>query len=168
MTPPAAQPPGDPARDPPRDRPRASVRLTDRPLSVEEAVADVSHPEAGGIAVFAGAVRDHHDGAAVTGLTYEAWEERAGDALRAVADGVVAEFTGVRAVHVSHRLGALAVGELSVVVAASAPHRREAFAAAGALIDRVKATVPIWKQEHLADGTGRWPGTPDAGAPPDG
>lgn len=144
--------------DPPRPRPRIAVELTSEPLSVSAAYDDVSHPESGGIGVFVGTVRNHHEGAAVTGLSYEAWEERARDLLMEVAQEVVAEFAGVRAVHVAHRLGDLDVGDASVVVAASAPHRDEAITAARALIDRVKERVPIWKREHLADGTARWSG----------
>lgn len=146
--------------DPPRGDVRIHVDLTQEPLDVAGAVADVSHPQCGGIGVFLGAVRDHHEGAAVGSLEYEAWEEEARPALRTVAQRVIRRFEGVRAVHLSHRLGHLAIGEVSVIVAASAPHRAEAIAAAEALIDDLKRTVPIWKQEHLADGSSRWPELP--------
>lgn len=146
--------------DPPRGDTRIHVHLTGEPLDVAGAVADVAHPQCGGIGVFLGAVRDHHGGAAVESLEYEAWEEQARPALHAVAQRVIRRFEGVRAVHLSHRLGHLAIGELSVIVAASAPHRAEAIAAAEALIDDLKRTVPIWKQEHLADGSSRWPELP--------
>jgi molybdopterin synthase catalytic subunit len=146
-------------RDPPRTDPSVTVLLTTRPLDVAAAHDAVCHPQSGGVGIFSGMVRDHHDGAAVTSLAYEAWEQRAEAAMRAVADAVVEEYTGVRCVYVGHRLGPLTVGEVSVLCAASAPHRREAIAAATALIDRLKDTVPIWKQEFLADGSDRWPGT---------
>jgi molybdopterin synthase catalytic subunit len=136
-----------------------TVVLTHDPLDVAVAHDAVLHPEAGGVGLFSGTVRNHHAGAAVGHLAYEAWEERAEAAMRAVADGVVADHPGVRCVYVGHRLGPLAVTEVSVVCAASAPHRAEAIAAAQALIDRVKDTVPIWKREVLADGSDRWPGT---------
>ncbi|MBW3658736.1 MAG: molybdenum cofactor biosynthesis protein MoaE [Actinobacteria bacterium] len=145
--------------DPPRDGVRVEVELTDLPLDVGRAHAAVLHPEAGGVGLFSGVVRDHHEGAAVASLTYEAWDEEARIAMRAVADEVAAAFPGVRCVYVGHRIGALAVGEVSVICAASAPHRDEALAAATALIDRVKAFVPIWKHEFLADGRDRWPGS---------
>lgn len=145
--------------DPPRSDPTVTVVLTHDRLDVADAHAAVLHPEAGGIGLFSGVVRDHHEGAAVDHLVYEAWEEQATAAMRAVAEGVLADHGGVRCVYVGHRLGPLAVSEVSVVCAASAPHRAEAIAAAQALIDRVKRTVPIWKQEFLADGRGRWPGT---------
>ncbi len=145
--------------DPPRTDPTVVVLLTHEPLDVAAAHDGVLHPQSGGVGLFSGVVRDHHEGAAVDHLVYEAWEERAEAAMRDVAEAVVTDFPGVRRVHVAHRLGPLAVGEVSVVCAASAPHRHEAIAAAQALIDRVKATVPIWKQELLADGDARWPGT---------
>ncbi len=145
--------------DPVREQPRISWQLTTEPLGLDAALAAVSHPEAGGVGLFAGVVRNHHEGARVSGLTYEAWEERASDAMREVAEEVAAAFPGVRAVHIAHRLGHLEVGEVSVVVAASAPHRAEAIAASRRLVDRVKAAVPIWKQEHLADGVSWWPGS---------
>lgn len=143
--------------DPPRGEPEITVSLTEASLDPAAAVSAVSHPECGGIGLFAGAVRNHHRGDAVEHLVYEAWEQQVRPALREVAGQVLEAHPGVRAVYLAHRTGRLEIGELSVVVAASAPHRREAIAAAGALIDRLKETVPIWKQEHLADGGTRWP-----------
>jgi molybdopterin synthase catalytic subunit len=144
---------------PPRPAtPRIETLLTVDPLEVETAHRSVADPHCGGTTVFTGSVRDHHDGAAVERLEYEAWEERAGTALRKVGEAVVGEHPAVRAVYLAHRLGPLDIGEVSVVVAASAPHRAEAFAAARDLIDRLKAEVPIWKHEFLSDGTRRWPG----------
>lgn len=138
---------------------RVRVLLVRERIGLDEAYEAVAHPESGGVGVFAGAVRNNHEGVAVRGITYEAWEDRATPAMRAVADEVIGAFPMVRAVYIAHRIGPLAVGELSVVVAASAPHRDEAFGAARMLIDLVKASVPIWKQEHLTDGTSRWPGS---------
>lgn len=151
----------DPPRtDPLRTETRVSIDLTEEPLDVARAVADVSHPQCGGLGVFLGAVRDHHEGEPVDSLEYETWEERARPALEAVAGRILDRFEGVRAVHLSHRLGHLEIGDVSVIVAASAPHRAEAIAAAEALIDDLKCSVPIWKHEHLADGTSRWPELP--------
>lgn len=145
--------------DPPRGEVRITTGLTTDPLDAASAVADVAHREAGGIGLFLGVVRDHHEGAAVEGLAYEAWEERAAAELRRLAEEVAEAFPGVRAVHARHRLGALDIGEPSVVVAVSAPHRDEALDATRALIDRLKDEVPIWKHESLRDGSTRWPGT---------
>lgn len=150
---------GDPpGGDPPRADVRIDTGITAEPLDPGAAHRVVADPSCGGVAVFVGVVRDHHEGASVTGLTYEAWEDEAPAALRRVAREVAEEHTGVRAVYAWHRTGSLAVGEPSVVVAASAPHRAEALAACRELIDRLKAEVPIWKQEHLDGGGSRWPG----------
>lgn len=143
--------------DPARCAPVVVVRLMTSALDVGAAHEDVLHPEAGGIGVFTGVVRNHHGGEAVSHLVYEAWEEQAIAAMQRVADEVVAAHPGVRAVHVSHRTGHLDVGDIAVICAASAPHRAEALAAATQLIDRVKDEVPIWKHETLADGRTRWP-----------
>jgi len=153
-----AQPRGHAHLDPDRTDVVVRTLLTTDPLDVAGAHRDVEHPEAGGIGVFSGLVRNHHDGDAVDHLEYEAWEDRAAEMLDRVARDVAAAHPAVRAVHVSHRLGRLEVGEVSVLCAASAPHRDQALAAASDLIDEVKARVPIWKRETLADGTVRWPG----------
>lgn len=134
------------------------MRLTSEPLRLDDALSAVRHPQAGGVGVFAGTVRDHREGRAVAGLRYEAWEEQAAVAMREVAERVLRTHGGVRAVHLAHRVGELGIGEVSVVVAASAPHRDEAMAAAVALIDTLKATVPIWKHERFRDGAAWWPG----------
>lgn len=162
-----AQPAGDPALDPPRSGVRVTTFLTTDPIDVGAAHDDVVDVEAGGIGVFTGVVRNHHDGQPVRELTYEAWEEVAPDALRDVAEDVAAAHPGVRAVHVVHRLGRLGVGEVSIVCAASAPHRAEALAAASALIDEVKARVPVWKREVRGDGSVSWPGAAHPVAPTD-
>lgn len=139
---------------------RVHTRLTATVLSIGEAYDFVVDPASGGVVVFTGTVREHSEGRTVSGLTYEAWEDRAEDALARVADEVVTRWPDVRAVWLEHRTGALEIGEASVVVAVSAPHRAEAFAAARHGIDTLKATVPIWKQEHWKGGGGHWPGSP--------
>jgi len=137
---------------------RITVALTDEPIDVAAALADVADPACGGTALFLGTVRNHHEGAAVASLSYEAWEDQAAPLLATVAAGVAADVPEVVALHVVHRVGDLAIGDVAVVAAASAPHRDEAFRAARELIDRTKQQVPIWKNEHLADGTTRWVG----------
>lgn len=121
-------------------------------------IAEVSDPGSGGLAVFAGAVRDNAGGQQVTGLHYEA-HPGAEDILAAVCRQA-ATMPGVRRVCAVHRIGDLTVGELAVVVAVSAPHRDEAFAACRWLIDTLKADVPIWKQERYVDGGAEWVGCP--------
>jgi molybdopterin synthase catalytic subunit len=128
------------------------------PLSVDEVAAAVADPTAGGTTLFVGAVRDHDSDKQVTGLEYSA-HPSATDRLREVADNVVASYDVV-ALAAVHRVGRLAIGDLAVVVAVSAAHRGEAFAASRALIDDLKAQVPIWKHQVFGDGTEEWDGTP--------
>ena len=140
---------------------RTAVRLVDirdAPLSVDEVLAAVADPAAGGTVVFAGAVRDVDGGRDVTRLDYTA-HPRAMDELRSVAESVAARFPVVAAA-VVHRVGELAIGDLAVVLAVACPHRGEAFEAARALIDELKETVPIWKHQVFDDGSQEWVGTP--------
>lgn len=130
------------------------AELRDEPLSVDEVHAAVCDPGAGGIAIFAGTVRDHDDDRDVVRLSYSAHPAAAAE-LRRVAEKVAADF-GVRAVAAVHRVGDLDVGDLAVVVAAACAHRAEAFDACRALIDQVKRSVPIWKNQWFADGTTEW------------
>jgi len=131
------------------------VRVTAEPLSVDEALAFVADPAAGGICVFVGTVRDHGEAGEVTGLTYEAWDEMAVARLTEIADEL---FQGwpVRKVALLHRSGYLAVGEASVIVAVSSAHRAEAFDACRHGIERLKVDVPIWKKESLVSGEAHW------------
>jgi molybdopterin synthase catalytic subunit len=136
------------------------VRLIDvraAELSVDEVRAAVADPAAGGIALFAGAVRDSDHDRQVTGLSYSA-HPSAPDELRRVAEVVAEKFkvTGIAAVH---RVGDLAVGDLAVVVAVSCPHRADALDACRALIDELKASVPIWKHQRFAGGASEWVGS---------
>jgi molybdopterin synthase catalytic subunit len=127
------------------------VDLRAAPLSVDEAIAQVRHPGAGATCVFLGTVRDHNDGRAVVRLEYEAYAAMATAEMRRIGGEIAAEIAGVR-LAIVHRTGSLSVGDVAVVCAASAPHRDEAYRACRALIDRVKARVPIWKREHGPDG----------------
>jgi molybdopterin synthase catalytic subunit len=143
------------------DRSTAAVRLLDirdTPLSVDEVAAAVADPTAGGTTLFVGAVRDHDEDKGVTGLEYSA-HPSALDRLREVAEVVAGKYDVV-ALAAVHRVGRLAIGDLAVVVAVSAGHRGEAFDASRALIDDLKAQVPIWKHQVFDDGTEEWVGTP--------
>jgi len=130
------------------------AEIREQPLSVGEVYAAVTDQAAGGIAVFAGAVRDHDHGKSVTGLSYAAHPSAAAE-LRAVAEKVAARFD-VHAVAAVHRTGDLKVGDLAVVVAVSAGHRGTAFEACRALIDDLKAVVPIWKHQTFTGGDSEW------------
>jgi molybdopterin synthase catalytic subunit len=137
------------------------VRLIDvreSDLSVDEVRAAVADPAAGGIALFAGAVRESDHDRAVSGLSYSAHPSAVGE-LRRVAE-VIAEKYPVIGIAAVHRVGDLAIGDLAVVLAVSCPHRAEAFDACRDLIDILKASVPIWKHQRFGDGTAEWVGTP--------
>ncbi len=129
-------------------------------LSVDEAIAAVQRSDAGAIAVFIGNVRDHNDGRPVTLLEYEAYASMAGKEMKNIATEIESEISDV-SLAVLHRIGRLEIGDAAVVCVASAPHRGEAFRACRALIDRIKARVPIWKREHGPDGP-HWVGWEDA------
>jgi len=127
------------------------VRLTDEPIDVRAVEAAVAHAGAGAICTFQGVVRDHNLGRAVDHLEYEAFPEMALGAMERIADEVASRWPGARAAIV-HRTGRLAIGEASVVIAVSTPHRAEAFEACRYAIDTLKTTVPVWKKEVWSDG----------------
>ena len=134
------------------------VELRETPLDVAEVLEAVADPQAGGVDVFVGTVRDHDHDQGVIGLEYSG-HPTALERLREVAQGVAARHD-VIAVAAVHRVGSLAIGDAAVVVATAAAHRHEAFEACRALIDELKATVPIWKHQRFSDGSDEWVGTP--------
>jgi molybdopterin synthase catalytic subunit len=135
---------------------RTLVRVAPEPASVDDALAAVADPAAGGTCVFVGTVRDHSAGGAeVTDLTYEAWDELAVGRLEEIAEEMHRRWT-IRRVALLHATGTLAIGQPSVVVAVSAPHRAEAFEAARYGIEELKRDVPIWKKEALTTGDADW------------
>jgi molybdopterin converting factor subunit 1 len=126
--------------------------LTSRPLDARRMETAVAHKGAGAICTFTGVVRDNSRGRSVTYLDYEAYEEMATAQMRRIADEIGEKWPDAR-VAMAHRTGRLEIGEPSVVVAVSTPHRAEAIAACKWGIDRLKESVPIWKKEHAADGS---------------
>jgi len=130
------------------------IAIRPDPLDPAEVLAAVADPAAGGVNLFSGVVRDHDHGAAVDHLEYLA-HPTAEARLEEVAAAVAAEFD-VRALAAVHRTGVLHVGDIAVLVAVAAAHRDQAYAASRALIDRLKAEVPIWKHQYLADGAEEW------------
>ena len=150
----------------------AEIRET--PLSVDEVLASVSDPRAGGTCLFVGSVRDHdrrvgdHDSgtsgdgvggrASVSHLDYTA-HPQATEVARALADRLAADGRAVR-ISIVHRVGHLEVGDLAIVCAVSAEHRAEAFEVCRELVDEFKASVPIWKHQQFADGADEWVGLP--------
>ncbi len=134
------------------------VALRDAPLDVDEVVAALDDDSSGGLTLFVGRVRDHDGGKGVVGLDYSA-HPSALDRMREVCERVAAEHQ-VHGVAAVHRVGSLAIGDVAVVVATASAHRGDAFAASRALIDTLKAEVPIWKHQRFGDGTEEWVGTP--------
>jgi molybdopterin synthase catalytic subunit len=133
------------------------IRLAEiraEPLSVDEVRAAAADQAAGAMAMFLGVIRDHDHGREVARLSYTAHPSAAAE-LGKVAEKIAASFP-VRAIAVLHRTGDLQLGDLAVVAAVSADHRGEAFAACEALINELKATVPIWKHQFFAGGESEW------------
>ncbi len=128
-----------------------------QPLRAEQVAALVASPQAGAITLFVGTVREWTAGRRTLWLEYEAYVEMAEAKLRQIAQEVEAQWPGTQ-LAVWHRVGRLAPGEASVVIAAAAPHREEAFAAARYAIERLKRVVPIWKREVWEDGSA-WVGS---------
>jgi molybdopterin converting factor subunit 1 len=137
------------------DPPAPHARVTAEPLSLDAVTALVGDPRAGAVVTFQGVTRE------VDHLDYEAYAEMAVEAMRTILAAAI-ERHGLCAAAAEHRVGSVALGEPSVVVAVSAPHRGEAFAGAREVIDALKASAPIWKKEVEAGGEERWVG----GEPP--
>lgn len=133
------------------------LALDAEPLPVDGALAWVALPSCGAIVTFAGTVRDHAEGRpGVVALEYEAYEEQAVPRMRSIVDEARSRWPSLGRVALLHRVGPLALTDVSVLVAVSAPHRPEAFEAARFCIDTLKASVPIWKHETwIAEGEAR-------------
>ncbi|TME69147.1 MAG: MoaD family protein [Chloroflexi bacterium] len=129
----------------------APIAVSETPLSIDEALALVRDDAFGGVVVFLGTVRSQSRGKRILHLEYEAYAEMAEAKMREISDRLVREHGPLR-IAMHHRVGDLAIGDIAVIVAAAAPHRDAAFAAARAAIDELKTIVPIWKKEHAEDG----------------
>lgn len=127
-------------------------RVTRDPLDPARLLAEARRDGDGGLTLFVGVVRDNADGRAVTEMEYEAYEPMAEKEMERIEADLAVRFPDVRLV-MRHRIGRLLVGEVAVVVAASAPHREEAFASCRAGIEEIKARVPVWKREWGPDGS---------------
>ncbi len=130
--------------------------LSDEPLSLDRAVAEVASDEAGAIATFTGTTRVHSRGRTVTHLDYEAYEGMAEQVMAEIAEALQARYE-VSGIAIHHRVGRVGIGETSVVIAVSAPHRRDALAACRDAIDELKERVPLWKKE-VYEGGEEWIG----------
>jgi molybdopterin synthase catalytic subunit len=134
------------------------IAIRNTVLSLDEVRNAIADPAAGGEVLFVGTVRDHDAGHGVTGLSYSAHPSAEAE-LRRVAESIAAKYPEAIGVAAVHRVGDLAVGELAVAVGVSCAHRAEAFHACHALIDELKAAVPVWKHQRFTDGTDEWVGS---------
>jgi molybdopterin synthase catalytic subunit len=133
-----------------------SFRLVDGPLDLAAVVAEVADERAGAIATFQGTVRRQSRGRTVTALEYEAYAGMAEKVMAQIADGVKGRYE-LCEVAIAHRTGRCEVGEVSVAIAVSAPHRQDALSACRDVIDELKDRVPLWKKE-LYEGGEEWIG----------
>jgi molybdopterin synthase catalytic subunit len=125
--------------------------LTDTPIDTQALIEGVMRSSDGAYVLFEGVVRDHHEGRAVESIFYDAYRPMAEKEMETIVREIGAQYPDV-ALAVVHRLGLLVVGDSSIAIVASSPHRAEAFAACRLMIDRIKETVPIWKKERGPDG----------------
>jgi MoaE-MoaD fusion protein len=133
-----------------------AFRVTDEPLSLDAAVAEVADERAGAVATFTGTVRRQSRGREVTRLEYEAYAEMAEEVMAELAADLLERYE-LCAIAIHHRVGTLGIGEASIVIAVSAPHRRDALTACKNAIDQLKETVPLWKKE-VYEGGEEWIG----------
>jgi molybdopterin synthase catalytic subunit len=134
------------------------VAISDQPLSAQLHEAAIEHPRAGGRVVFCGVVRDHDHGRAVVELEYQGHPS-----AESVLSEIAAEFAArpdVLALAVSHRVGALGIGDVALVAAVATAHRREAFTLCAEFVDQVKHRLPIWKRQVFDDGSDEWVNCP--------
>lgn len=132
---------------------RTLYQITDTGLDPEALRAAVADPAAGAIATFIGVARNSFRGKAVQHLEYEAYAPMAEQEMERIGMEIARQWPMVTGIAIAHRTGRVEVGEASVAIAISAPHRREALAACAQAIDRLKATLPVWKKEVFADGS---------------
>lgn len=138
------------------------IEITAAPLTPEPFLQHVRRDESGALALFLGVIRDHSHGRRVLYLEYDAYPEMAERKLREVAEEALARWP-ITDVAIAHRTGRLEIGETSLLVAVSSPHRQEAFAACHHIVDRIKEVVPIWKKEVWEGGEAWIEGDPVAG-----
>jgi MoaE-MoaD fusion protein len=143
--------------NPPINKPQSAIEgrslfeVTDAPLSVDDLVQAVLTAGDGAVVTFVGTVRDNNDGRRVFALEYEAYAGLAEAEMERIGMEMIGKH-GLHNIAMRHRTGKLPVGETSVIIAASSPHRAEAFAACSEALDMLKATVPVWKKEYFEDG----------------
>lgn len=132
---------------------RTLYQITEAPIDLETLRAVVADPVSGAVATFVGVTRNSFGGRGVQYLEYEAYAPMAEIQMGKVGMEIASRWPAVTGVAIAHRVGRVEVGEASVAVAISAPHRRDALAACSHGIDRLKATLPVWKREVFVDGS---------------
>lgn len=132
-----------------------ATSITREPIDPAAALAAVGEDADGAVLLFLGTVRDHNEGRAVRGMRYDAYESMAAKELGDIVAEVAGRF-GVSRIMAVHRVGDLSVGEVSVAVAVSSPHRAEAYGASRGIMEEIKRRLPVWKEEHYVDGAARW------------
>lgn len=131
-----------------------NVTLTYRPLSVQSVMDHVRSPSAGAIVLFAGTTRDSFDSKPVHSLTYTSYASLALNTMRSIAESILRKYR-LKGISMVHRLGSVPIGEESILIAVSSPHRQEAWRAAEEALEECKAKVEVWKREEFEDG-GVW------------
>lgn len=137
------------------DRAPAMYEVVQEPIPVDAVLSRVAHRDAGAIVLFLGTVREHTAGRRTVTMDYDAYSPMAEKEMSRIGRDVAERWPNVR-LAITHRVGRLHIGEVSVAIAASAPHRPEAFLASRYAIDRLKVIVPVWKKEWYEDGTAEW------------
>ena len=128
--------------------------VTDAPVHIQELSKLVANPHSGAVVTFCGDVRDHDDGKEVASLLYEI-HPSAPEQIKLITESIMGRFE-IEKVAVAHRYGDIAIGETAFAVAVSAAHRQAAFDACAAIVDEVKAKLPIWKHQKFTDGSDEW------------
>lgn len=136
--------------------PHDHFTITFAPLSFDEVYRLAADPASGAVVVMSGTVRDRSDGKSVHYLEYQAYEPMAIAIFRQIAHQIREQWQDTKRVIIHHRVGKLMIGEISILVAVSCPHRAEAFAACRYGIDTIKHNAPIWKKEFFTGGTSEW------------
>ena len=131
------------------------AQITDQPIDPCAVLAQVGSEQDGAAVLFIGNVRRTNDGKAVTGMRYDAYREMAERVMAEIVAEAIS-LVGDARIHAVHRIGELQIGETSVAIAVSTPHRGEAFTAARHIIEEVKKRLPVWKQEHYVSGEAEW------------
>lgn len=132
------------------------TELTQNPISLENFLDEASEPSHGAEVLFVGKVRNRNQGRAVLGVSYDAFQPLVKTVFQEICSEARAQWGAQLSIRLTHRFGRLNVGEVSIAIGVSSPHRDEAFQASRYIIEEVKHRAPIWKQEHYVDGDSEW------------